>query len=724
MSNVRIGWRVTFGIVCLLGVLGSPARAQWFQEDPNQCGPGELWYRIVFNSGGQFVEGQGWGYGTGWYYYPEAGVYRQWYYRGPYRPSGSASMTIAAGIEPVDPNKVAWIQMAFIWAAPAWADRGLNRPPLPADVPHASDEALYIVTSPMFALEPSWWGSAEPIKSCLISGYSPQWVGVEVKGANVKAMRWVAPVSPDEGVYDFGDAPDSYATTLAADGARHAVVQVLDANETPRTACLGRRVDTESDALPGAGADGDDNCVDADEDGVTFLQPLTPGGQTSIDVTATVAGYLNAWIDFDRDGTFTAEGDRIFTNQPLAEGVNHLTFTVPATAGTGITYARFRYTLAAGSATFTYKGAAPSGEVEDYRVGIGVPSDNFNDNVKGAQWTLNQKAPASVWLEEINGHLELRATSSAAGTTAQYVSNNWGIDPRADFTLKVNYHFAPKSTQRGWLAVRLSPAGSDSDANYVDLKVGCDGGMARFYADVTNARSSLEQDTLARSTSEGCLYVSYDADQDELYLSSVAWGEPNAWKTVAGLVKGRWGGKTLSVALGGTTYGLALTAGQAWLDDFAVENGPPTGPVTVYRFHAPTTGKYLYTIDEAEKSKLLGEPGVWTYEGPAYRAFATAGQPQTVPVYRFWSPVLEEHFLTIKESEKTKLLGMTDKWVYEDIAFYAYATPGRTGTVPLYRFWSPKLGAHFFTTKETEKNTMLALPDTWTYEDIAWYVYE
>src|SRR6185295_3009446 len=58
------------------------------------------------------------------------------------------------------------------------------------------------------------------------------------------------------GTVDFGDAPDSYGTTLAAGGPFHTVVAGFS---------LGATEDSEADGQPSAGANGDG----ADEDGVT-----------------------------------------------------------------------------------------------------------------------------------------------------------------------------------------------------------------------------------------------------------------------------------------------------------------------------------------------------------------------------------------------------------------------------------------------------------------------
>jgi hypothetical protein len=161
---------------------------------------------------------------------------------------------------------------------------------------------------------------------------------------------------------DFGDAPDPlYPTLLINNGARHIIDGVT---------FMGILVDAEGNGQPTANADGDDLNPPAldDEDGVAI--PLLIRGQAVIvTVTASVAGALDAWIDYSADGSWAA-GDQIAAALPLVAGANPITFVVPATATLGQTYARFRFSTAGGLQPF---GPASNGEVEDYAVFIEEP---------------------------------------------------------------------------------------------------------------------------------------------------------------------------------------------------------------------------------------------------------------------------------------------------------------------------------------------------------------
>ncbi|MDZ7370762.1 MAG: GEVED domain-containing protein, partial [candidate division KSB1 bacterium] len=168
--------------------------------------------------------------------------------------------------------------------------------------------------------------------------------------------------------YDYGDAPSTFPTLLANDGARHLL--------TPNLLRLGRFIDAEPDGQPASSASTDDQVWSDDEDGVTFTSNLTAGQTQSIVVVASGSGYLNAWIDFNRDGDWNDAGEQIFTNTALTAGARVLTFTVPANASIGDTYARFRLSTQVG---LSPAGTAPDGEVEDYKVTIVAPNYDFGD---------------------------------------------------------------------------------------------------------------------------------------------------------------------------------------------------------------------------------------------------------------------------------------------------------------------------------------------------------
>ena len=163
--------------------------------------------------------------------------------------------------------------------------------------------------------------------------------------------------------FDFGDLPAAYGITLLADnGARH---------EIPNAGAfhLGAAVDGETNGVESASADGDDSSGAApdDEDGVAWVGggALYPGVAKNLRVTVHTNGYLNAWVDYDADGSFAGSGEQLCTNRYLSGGIERMCVRIPGTIGTGPSYARFRFGTQSG---LSWTGAASDGEVEDYLV--------------------------------------------------------------------------------------------------------------------------------------------------------------------------------------------------------------------------------------------------------------------------------------------------------------------------------------------------------------------
>ncbi|MGB7327742.1 MAG: GEVED domain-containing protein [Rubripirellula sp.] len=167
-------------------------------------------------------------------------------------------------------------------------------------------------------------------------------------------------VNPPPILYDRGDAPQAYPVTIADDGARHEIGDLF----------LGAGVSPDDDGKPSQAADADDL-----DDGVRFITDIVAlddplGDDTSIGgvlVTASAAGLLDAWIDFNRDGDWDDLGEQFATSVSVPAGTTSVSVPVPSIAKVGETFARFRLSSTGGLAV---TGSAPDGEVEDYRINI------------------------------------------------------------------------------------------------------------------------------------------------------------------------------------------------------------------------------------------------------------------------------------------------------------------------------------------------------------------
>lgn len=158
----------------------------------------------------------------------------------------------------------------------------------------------------------------------------------------------VAPVVDESmtATTDYGDAPDSYGTTLFSNGARHGISNLY----------LGNNVTAEHNANVYPKTD--------EDNGITFVTPLLAGSDSLIEVEATGAGYLNIWVDWNRDGQFL-EGEKLLSDKYMDNTTEIFLVNSPITALNGFTWTRARFSS---KASIVASGGVADGEVEDYRV--------------------------------------------------------------------------------------------------------------------------------------------------------------------------------------------------------------------------------------------------------------------------------------------------------------------------------------------------------------------
>ena len=112
------------------------------------------------------------------------------------------------------------------------------------------------------------------------------------------------------------------------------------------------------------------NSAEDDEDGVIFNAVLTPASGPTYAPTLTLqasgSGFVDAWIDWNRNGQFDA-AEKILNSQAVVAGPNTFPVTVPAAASVGLTKARFR--ISPNGGLFPTE-LGIGGEVEDHDVRI------------------------------------------------------------------------------------------------------------------------------------------------------------------------------------------------------------------------------------------------------------------------------------------------------------------------------------------------------------------
>ena len=246
---------------------------------------------------------------------------------------------------------------------------------------------------------------------------------------------------------DYGDAPDTYGTTIANNGASNIISNVCGLSQQ-------RYPDAETDGQPTTGADGDDLTAGVpsapspdDEEGV-LLDGNDPS-QAAVNVTAgqdvslivetfgcgdgdggtTTDAVVSAWIDWNRNGTFEAS-EAVLVDQPVNDAeppgtptARQYTVAVPATAVPGQSYIRVRLTDGTGPSTNSGSPTGPAGvgEVEDHPLTIINNNLDFGDLPNPYPTTLADNGPGhtlspNLFLgTEIDAELDGQPTSDADG---------------------------------------------------------------------------------------------------------------------------------------------------------------------------------------------------------------------------------------------------------------------------------------------------------------------
>lgn len=251
---------------------------------------------------------------------------------------------------------------------------------------------------------------------------------------------------------DYGDAPDSYGTLEASNGASHEIYLQL---------YLGNQFDNDIDGfVNGIDVNGnatDDDLIGADDDDGVVTFPQLNATDTSyslnVNVTNTLANIndeestLQGWIDFDRNGTFDSDEGSFQNIVPVGTTIQQLDWSVPADAQPGVTYVRIRVgrldlNSRGGFTDLNATGRGGLGEVEDYQISIGEspsisitktlagPVTNNNDGTYSFSFSITAENTGNVPLSsiEINDDLAASFTNAASWSVSNIQSAQFSLN--------------------------------------------------------------------------------------------------------------------------------------------------------------------------------------------------------------------------------------------------------------------------------------------------------
>ncbi len=241
--------------------------------------------------------------------------------------------------------------------------------------------------------------------------------------------------------------------------------------------------------------------------------------------------------------------------------------------------------------------------------------------------------------------------------------------------------------------------------------------------------------------------VTYQGDSDA-FVAKLSSAGASLWSTYLGGADGDWG-YGIAPDSSGNVYVTGTTRSPGWTKngfDTTYHGGVSDAFVATVNSTGDTRwSTYLGGTDEDSGHGIAVDSwghiyatgqtlsadwtkGVFDISyGGSGDAFLVKITPGTLaPVYRFWKPADGTHFYTIKESEKAKLIqDYSDVYTYERAVYYAYVKDQPpVGTLPVYRFWKASDDTHFFTMKESEKQKLInEYSNIYTFEGTAFYAY-
>jgi hypothetical protein len=143
--------------------------------------------------------------------------------------------------------------------------------------------------------------------------------------------------------------------------------------------------------------------------------------------------------------------------------------------------------------------------------------------------------------------------------------------------------------------------------------------------------------------------------------------------------------------------------------------------IEIYRFYNSAVGGHLFTGDIPEKASV-DQNASFDAEGIGFAALSRDAQDinGSIPIHRFHNAKLGSHFFTASELERDHVTTL-ENYIYEGEGFRAFNVDSAS-TTPVYRFFNETSGGHFFTASENEKNIVLNLPQL-HYEGEAFYAF-
>jgi len=239
--------------------------------------------------------------------------------------------------------------------------------------------------------------------------------------------------------------------------------------------------------------------------------------------------------------------------------------------------------------------------------------DNFDDNKKGNLWKVFADN-SNCQVQEANKRLEYVSKAVEGNIFAGYVSDKWAIDPNHDFAMRVDLSYDLVTMNGGWFSFGVTPSPDQPRQRYVSVGIGCVSVFPSYWREYKDGYE-IRWDFAGRGSGSALktLYISYDSENDIVYLGDAGYGPDNAWQNLPGVIKSRWPRKPLYVFLGGNAENVKIDAGHAFADNFTVDSGVIVNPDSP-TIPGPPTDPNVKPTEVTGQAMIL--PSVIKRQGP------------------------------------------------------------------------------------------------------------
>ena len=366
-----------------------------------------------------------------------------------------------------------------------------------------------------------------------------------------------------------------------------------------------------------------------DEEGLNFTNTVFNADTNVTDfvINSTGSGFVDAWIDFNNDGTWQ-NAEQILTSFPVVAGSNAVSLNdiTPAGSFVGLVNARFRLSPLGG---LTTGGIVAAGEVEDYQIAIlpGVTpnavDDTFTVSEDGllnvpASGVLANDTDADSPSDSVVGALLISGPSNAApGGFTLNADGSFNYRPASEFSGIDTFVYRARdsvgllSNNRATVTITVLAA-NDPPTNVLPPSQWIAEDAVLSFSSSTSTAISVLDDANATQAIDVTLTATGGVISLNRSFMAVKEVEPNSSFSTAQRLSGAGWNTLFDAAIGDRLANTSTSLAHLTV------NGNGDGTRDYYRFNVPAGGgRVILDIDNAS----TGLPGSFDSRLRLYNSF-------------------------------------------------------------------------------------------------------